>query len=507
LLEGHGEALEQIKRDTGFLRRQYPDTQVPNSILEPLRTAETIFGDSSSTVDGPEFAFDDLIVNSKAYRRVLALAQAQVAQKPGPEPTDQAHSVENDWENRIVSQEIQPADSIYHAVDEERSTQKEDGITIRGAVVLPSTSAPPRALIIGRNTPYIQSVPSSKALPISTSSPKIWVAPGLFRTLDSQWPTGSIEWLDTFNLGSWDLSETPQKTIEHQNVLWELFTTEGLFIRTLNTALQLHKESLATASRDVLPDPAAFAEQLFDGFEEIRRANTDNLYYSLLEHWEKHGAWASFEPEAFSEFVHIASPMYVALARRLPWKLTVVRHEAAVNKSFGKLLDTLSRKKWSCRLSLDHYLNAPMRRVQQYCQLFAAAQRSSPNAAVQSEISRLLLAFDNLNYECNAAFGEAARKLPLEMVAYDLDPGDARSLNLQSQPCNVFRRELLPCLLPKAPRGEGEEVSTKWRYYYVIRLDNDLVFARPPSFKLISGADGWGPVNVKHSTLRIVLVR
>ncbi|KAK3376969.1 hypothetical protein B0T24DRAFT_592598 [Lasiosphaeria ovina] len=70
LLEGQGDAINQIRRDIRVLRATYPgsEKQVPESVLGERRTAESIFGDNASTLDTAEFSFDDQIVNARAYR-------------------------------------------------------------------------------------------------------------------------------------------------------------------------------------------------------------------------------------------------------------------------------------------------------------------------------------------------------------------------------------------------------------------------------------------------------
>jgi len=70
--------LKQIATRSRSLRAYYPRVKVPDSIFE-LDHSVTSISDSNSIIDQAEFAFDDLVVNSKAYRRALALAYAKAA--------------------------------------------------------------------------------------------------------------------------------------------------------------------------------------------------------------------------------------------------------------------------------------------------------------------------------------------------------------------------------------------------------------------------------------------
>jgi hypothetical protein len=67
--------LQQQETRTQTLRISNPKVQVPESVLGIKRSADTLFGDDSSTLAATEFEFDDVIVNSKSYRRTMAMAQ------------------------------------------------------------------------------------------------------------------------------------------------------------------------------------------------------------------------------------------------------------------------------------------------------------------------------------------------------------------------------------------------------------------------------------------------
>lgn len=92
------EIYRQIQKISSFLRQQAnrtqslrmsnPEIHVPESILGVKRSAETIFGDAASTIAATEFDFDDVIVNSKAYRRAMAMAQGVVSKGDKPELAD-----------------------------------------------------------------------------------------------------------------------------------------------------------------------------------------------------------------------------------------------------------------------------------------------------------------------------------------------------------------------------------------------------------------------------------
>jgi hypothetical protein len=80
--------LRQQATRTQSLRMSNPQVHVPESILGIQRSADTIFGDAASTIAATEFGIDDVIVNSKAYRRAMAMAQVVVSKGDLPELAD-----------------------------------------------------------------------------------------------------------------------------------------------------------------------------------------------------------------------------------------------------------------------------------------------------------------------------------------------------------------------------------------------------------------------------------
>jgi hypothetical protein len=60
------------------LRQANPQLQIADSVLNPKQTAKTIFNDGDTVVEGHEFDFDDLVINSRAYRRIMAMAREAI---------------------------------------------------------------------------------------------------------------------------------------------------------------------------------------------------------------------------------------------------------------------------------------------------------------------------------------------------------------------------------------------------------------------------------------------
>ncbi|ORY06757.1 hypothetical protein BCR34DRAFT_604104 [Clohesyomyces aquaticus] len=76
LIEKNGAKLNQIATRSKSLRESHPNIRVPQSVFEQDSEDLTCV-DAQSILSSADFTFDDEVVNSKAYRRVMALANFQ----------------------------------------------------------------------------------------------------------------------------------------------------------------------------------------------------------------------------------------------------------------------------------------------------------------------------------------------------------------------------------------------------------------------------------------------
>ncbi|KAH6623241.1 hypothetical protein F5144DRAFT_595451 [Chaetomium tenue] len=90
------EILEGVRNGKGLLERQAtkaeslryanPQLQIAESVLGSKNTADTIFRGGDTVAEGMEFQFDNAVVNSKAYRRVMAMAKEVVTKRSAERP-------------------------------------------------------------------------------------------------------------------------------------------------------------------------------------------------------------------------------------------------------------------------------------------------------------------------------------------------------------------------------------------------------------------------------------
>ncbi|KAK0726746.1 hypothetical protein B0T26DRAFT_691595 [Lasiosphaeria miniovina] len=85
------EILESVRNGKDLLNNQTtraesvryanPQLQIADSVLGSRHTADTIFQDRNTVAEGVEFEFDNAVVNSKAYRRVVAMATKVITKR------------------------------------------------------------------------------------------------------------------------------------------------------------------------------------------------------------------------------------------------------------------------------------------------------------------------------------------------------------------------------------------------------------------------------------------
>jgi hypothetical protein len=72
LVEENSVTLDQMVKRSRTLRQSHPRVHIPDSLFNHTRESEAV-ADAESIVKSTEFTFDDEVVNSKAYRRAMAL--------------------------------------------------------------------------------------------------------------------------------------------------------------------------------------------------------------------------------------------------------------------------------------------------------------------------------------------------------------------------------------------------------------------------------------------------
>lgn len=143
------EILEGVRKGKGLLdgqatkaeslRHANPQLQIAESVLGRRNTADSIFQGGDTMADGVEFEFDNSVINSKAYRRVIAMAK-EVVTKGGTRRPKSIMSLENISFNS-KAQPPQPISPLPFARSEDLQPHKPSPDT---PTVTPSREEPDR---------------------------------------------------------------------------------------------------------------------------------------------------------------------------------------------------------------------------------------------------------------------------------------------------------------------------------------------------------------------------
>ncbi|CAO2656784.1 Nn.00g055870.m01.CDS01 [Neocucurbitaria sp. VM-36] len=89
LLQQNSLLLDHVMRQTQSLRDTHPKVKAPRSVFDThLEEIGSVIGTEHTGLSDSTFLFDDVIVDSKVYRRVLAQARSKVSLTPEKEESD-----------------------------------------------------------------------------------------------------------------------------------------------------------------------------------------------------------------------------------------------------------------------------------------------------------------------------------------------------------------------------------------------------------------------------------
>ncbi|KAK3069423.1 hypothetical protein LTR53_012250 [Teratosphaeriaceae sp. CCFEE 6253] len=396
LLQSQQAQLDQINENTTTLRKQYPQSTVPDSIFDNKRSAGSIFGATDSVLGAEDFAFDDDIVNSKAYRRAMALAQAQfenlqIATSDGPATSDQASAASSETPVPRTQEAPAVADEAVAAADPKLDVQ------------------------------LAWQAPSNYRSFITNTTP-----------LDEKSLRLPNDWATAFGLTKDSMGGRHWKDLQYHNILWEILQTEHQFINSLAVIERLFVTPIMHSWPQLVSKPVEFAERVFAHVADVRRVHEQMLYLPMLANWEREGAWAEFHPEPFIALAEAAEGAHMAFARNFESAQKAVEKEVGRNESFRAFVESRRQHPWCERLSWDSFLKAPITRLSRLRLLLAAAGRSAQTddarAATVKADSRLIL----LLQKCESSLQLGQRRQPLLPIIQGLSVAQATLIRLDS---------------------------------------------------------------------------
>lgn len=256
---------------------------------------------------------------------------------------------------------------------------------------------------------------------------------------------GSESWAEFYGLKEDDVKTKEKKEIERQNNLHEIVYTEGIYMEQLSVLRTLYRDALVRSEPSVISPKRRdkFIKDVFSRVDAVYQANEDHLLPQLKYRQQEQGPWVVGFSDIFRQWIRKAKTAYLDYAGGFPRANLMVRQEIDRNLDFRNFIDRVSKDRRSARLQWDHFLKAPITRLQRYSLLLATVYK---NMKVESEEKRnLKLALDEIRsvtVECDARVAEMTRKSEFAELSTKLvlRPGmqNAVELNLDH-----FGRELI----------------------------------------------------------------
>ncbi|KAK5725773.1 Rho guanine nucleotide exchange factor [Elasticomyces elasticus] len=435
LLQSQQAQLDQIHNNTASLRKQYPQSTVPDSIFDNKRSANSIYGAPDSVLGAEDFAFDDDIVNSKAYRRAMALAQAQF---------DKVHIAD---------------------ADENHLAQATDDASISERLPLESTTSLTEQIEENTNTV----APGAQTL--------AWNAPIKYRTftastipLDGDLPRLDYDWASAFELKKADMEGRSKQEVEHQNVMFEILESEHQFINNLGVLSRLYVDPLLNAWPKIMDKPSKFVDQAFASLNAIREAHERHVYLPMLACWEREGAWAKFTPEPFAALAKSAEATYVSFSQNFNLAQATIQDELSNNPQFRQFIETRRQHPWSQKLGWDSYLKIPLTRLQRYRLLLAVLGRTTSSPSDKADTVMADSKIVPLLTMVESALRHGQLRLQLKPMVDSLSAEQAAGGILLSNP---ERRFVTSGRFPVQIMQAGDDKT--WRDCMVTLLDNAFI--------------------------------
>lgn len=419
---------------------------MPQSVLGDKRSIQAVFADTASTIGQAEFSFDDIVVNSRAYRQAMAAAMSYAkrhASSPSsadiPEQSSVRSLAEGD-DTPDAQADGLPTNTTPAPGPEAIFRPRESGLVrtmntptrpywSRG-VGLPSAgnTQPPtsqeaedRAQLQQAGYPR-QEQGSPRAEVGNTFNAEFARAMELPSSASVEW----VKLLDYEGLDLVNMSEVPKPVIDFQTLWWEILTSEKTHICFLQAAKHVFLDQILTRWPKIVQAPQQFVAEVFDGIEDLEKIHTEHLYNPLVKHWMRHGVWAPFDPKLLADLLDHASHVMRRYCSDFIMARQRVAMECFFNPGFRDFLNSQRAHPAARGLEWQNIHKAPITRLHRYCLLLEGlrqANRKRPDwyrmspryprvnvPEVETQVDEIVARFKQLTTECDDIIGKTSQQ-------------------------------------------------------------------------------------------------
>jgi hypothetical protein len=237
--------------------------------------------------------------------------------------------------------------------------------------------------------------------------------------LSSESVAPKASWVEFYNISIDDVAKYDKKEVERQNILHEMVQTEENYVRNLTVLQTLYRDELAQANPPLIPPKTlpSFLKDVFGKLDAVKKANEEYLLPQIKYRQKEQGPWIVGFSDIFRDWIRKARVAYIDYASAYPNAIFRVKQEMERNVLFKTFLNKCLQDERAARLDYNHYMKAPIGRLQSLVLLLETALRKSVNdneekKTLQSAIEEIR----KVTFECDTRVGDGTRKVELSSL-------------------------------------------------------------------------------------------
>ncbi|CAI7611169.1 unnamed protein product [Penicillium pancosmium] len=362
-------------------------SRAPRSIYDMSFKTLSISEDETSLYSSRLFTFDDEVVNSTAYRQVLAKAYAR-EKSTSPGKSNDAADVQRE---EVVFQ-----DTNIHDTSEESTLNSGESEATRATAHTTASIGP---------------------LLITSDPVKKFLGDDLRNT---------PEWQNYWSLGP-ELDSVPRKEIQRQDLIHEIITTERRFLQQVQVVQYLYYYRLALEPSKIVTSGSnqEFAEKTFSFHEQFYHLHKTFLYDPLVKRQEIEGPWITNISDIFQKWLSEAAPLYLKYFGLCPHLSYVIEDEASKSVKFQSFLNQVQQHRLCDRLSWISFIKAPPTRLQRYGLYFETSLRySNPTDERHGyqAMKKVNMEIRDLALKCDTEFSRSNKEVDMKRLRAQIKP-------------------------------------------------------------------------------------
>ncbi|XP_058511977.1 pleckstrin homology domain-containing family G member 6 [Ochotona princeps] len=265
--------------------------------------------------------------------------------------------------------------------------------------------------------------------------------------------------------------EMSRELCHQQEALWELLTTELIYVRKLKIMTDLLAAGLLNLQRVGLLTEVS-AETLFGNVPSLIRAHRsfwEEVLGPTLEETRTSGQ--PLDPvsmqHGFLTFGQRFQP-YVRYCLRVKQTMAYAREQQDTNPLFNTFVQWCEKHKNSGRQMLGDLLIKPHQRITKYPLLLQAVMKKSPEARTQEALGAMVAALDSFLRHINGQVGQGEEHESLLTATHRLGPYEV--LELSSEEVEKHLRPFSTLDLTSPMQGVGSEHTRQLLFEGPVRV-------------------------------------